>query len=403
MPIRTDHLEQGKLGQVTELFPYRMPFAVAGGIASFLIAFCAIAFVASLVVKVPETVQAPFVLLPMGGADPVQAPFDGVIEAVHAKAAGEVTAGELLFTIRAPSIQQLAGERRTLASDLTAVAQRRDAANESHAVARRLQEAEITQRTEEVAFRKKYMEVYGEVRERIEALAKKGLAPTIELLNQQLGQAEAERDLALASEQAKSARLALERIEAEHAHALEELDQEEARLKVQIADLDTRLLNTSDDLVEVRAPATGVLLSVARRRPGDVVSVGQELCQLAPQGATLRAKVQLPERSMARLREGQTTRLLFEAFPYQRYGVVEGMVDWISPAPVQAKEQEEGFVAQVTLQAQSIGEGAGARPLRAGMGGEARISTGRRTLIEYAFEPLRGLRENMRGGNAPSQ
>lgn len=403
MPTRTDHLEQGKLGQVTELFPYRMPFAVAGGIASFLIAFCGIAFVASLVVKVPETVQAPFTLVPLGGADPVQAPFDGMIETVYAKTAGEVTTGDLLFTIRAPSIQQLAGERRTLASDLAAVAQRRDAAKESHAVARRIQEAEVTQRTEEVAFRKKYMEVYRDVRGRIEALAEKGLAPTIELLNQQLGQAEAERDLALASEQAKAAQLALEGIEAEHAHTLEKLDQEEARLKVQMADLDKRLRHTADDLVEVRAPTTGVLLSVMRRRPGDVVSVGQELCQLAPQGATLRAKVQLPERSMARLREGQATRLLFEAFPYQRYGVVEGKVDWISPAPVESKGEEAGFVAQVTLQAQSIGEGTGARPLRAGMGGEARISTGRRTLIEYAFEPLRGLRENMRGGSAPSQ
>lgn len=402
MPVRTEHLDQGKLGQVTELFPYRMPFAVAGGLASFLIAFCAICFVASLVVKVPETVQARFTLLPAGGADPVQSPFDGVIETVQAKAATEVAAGDLLFTIRAASIQQLAGERRTLEADLAAVAKRRDAAKENHAVACRLQEAEINQRTKEVTFRTKYMEVYAEVRKRIDELAQKGLAPTLELLNQQLTQAEAERDLALATEQSKAARLALDRIESEHAHAMQVLDQEEARLKVQIADLATRLEGTSGDLVEVRAPTAGVLLAVARHRPGDVVSVGQELCQLAPQGTTLRARIQLPERAMARLREGQSTRLLFEAFPYQRYGVVEGKVDWISPAPVEAKEQESGFVAQVTLQAQQIGEGARARPLRAGMGGEARISTGRRTLIEYAFEPLRGLRENVLGEDAPA-
>jgi hypothetical protein len=35
-------------------------------------------------------------------------------------------------------------------------------------------------------------------------------------------------------------------------------------------------------------------------------------------------------------------------------------------------------------------------PLRAGMTGTARIQAGRRTLIEYAFEPLRQLRENVR-------
>jgi hypothetical protein len=34
--------------------------------------------------------------------------------------------------------------------------------------------------------------------------------------------------------------------------------------------------------------------------------------------------------------------------------------------------------------------------LRVGMKGEARIVVGRRTLIEYAFEPVRQLRESMR-------
>jgi hypothetical protein len=33
---------------------------------------------------------------------------------------------------------------------------------------------------------------------------------------------------------------------------------------------------------------------------------------------------------------------------------------------------------------------------RVGMRGEARIVVGRRTLIEYAFEPIRQLRENIR-------
>lgn len=406
MAILAENLEQGKSGQVTELFPYRMPFAVAGGIASFLIVFCTTAFIASLIVKIPETVQAPFVLTPAGGADPVQSPFDGVIEAVHAVAPHEVVAGDLLFTIRAPQVQALAAERRTLEKDLAGVAQRREAIEEDYAVARRLQDAEIAQRKEEVEYRTKYFEVYQEVRGRIQALAKAGLAPTIELLNQQLGQAEAERDLALANEQRKSAQLALDRIEADHTHELEKLEQEEARLRIQIEGFSERLRDTASDLVEVRAPSTGMLLSVARRRPGDVVAVGQELCQLAPHGVPLIAKVQLPERFMARLREKQTTRLLFEAFPYQRYGVVEGRVIWISPAPLNADQGNEdagGFVAHVTIDTQNIGQGDAARPLRAGMGGEARIHTGRRTLIEYAFEPLRSLRENLRGDGVSAQ
>jgi hypothetical protein len=39
------------------------------------------------------------------------------------------------------------------------------------------------------------------------------------------------------------------------------------------------------------------------------------------------------------------------------------------------------------------------RPLRAGMGGEARIVTQNLTLLELAFEPMRALKENL--GSSP--
>jgi hypothetical protein len=43
-----------------------------------------------------------------------------------------------------------------------------------------------------------------------------------------------------------------------------------------------------------------------------------------------------------------------------------------------------------------------ARPLLVGMRGEARVVTGRRSLISYAFEPIRALKENFSGSpNTP--
>ena len=161
---------------------------------------------------------------------------------------------------------------------------------------------------------------------------------------------------------------------------------------VQLDGLNTRLKDVSDDLVTVRSPYRGIILSVARKRVGDVVSVGQELCQIAPADAPARAHLQLEERGMALLREGQSAKLLFEAFPYQRFGVVHGELTWLSPAALPGSD-EGRFVAQVTPEKNHIGAD---QPLRVGMGGKARINVGRRTLIEYVFEPLRSLRENMR-------
>ena len=87
-------------------------------------------------------------------------------------------------------------------------------------------------------------------------------------------------------------------------------------------------------------------------------------------------------------------RLLYDAFPYQRYGIRYATVRWVSPATVLVKERPVFRVlAEVEEQAVRIkGE---SRPLLAGMGGRADVVVGRRSLISYAFEPLRQLREQL--------
>ena len=94
-------------------------------------------------------------------------------------------------------------------------------------------------------------------------------------------------------------------------------------------------------------------------------------------------------------RHRQHVRYFFDAFPYQRYGVVNAKLDWISPSAVSTTEGTH-FVALGYSTAMRYSHRAGqVLPLRVGMGGEAHIVVGGRTMIEYAFEPIRQLRENM--------
>lgn len=396
MSTHGSNLERPKAGKVTELFPYEMPFRSARAIAFLIILFSGAVGVASITVDWPETVEASFIMLPESGSDPIQSPFAGVIDQVYASTRGEVEAGALLFTVRSPLILELSVQKRTLEKDLAALSQRRDAAMESHAINRSIQEAEIKQREREVSYRIQHVSVYQDVSDRMKALTAEGLNSTVDLLSQQLGQAQAELDAALADEQFKAAQLTLARLDADHQHMMEEIALEEVRITVQLEGLEARLKDVADDVITVRSPYRGVILSVSRKRPGDVVSVGQELCQIAPADAPARAQLQLEERSMAKLREGQSAKLLFEAFPYQRFGVVNGKLTWLSPAALPGNEQGR-FVAHVTPEKDRIGTD---QLLRVGMGGKARIQVGRRTLIEYAFEPLRSLRENMRDQEA---
>ncbi|MGE5213177.1 MAG: hypothetical protein ACM3NN_05730, partial [Nitrospirota bacterium] len=78
------------------------------------------------------------------------------------------------------------------------------------------------------------------------------------------------------------------------------------------------------------------------------------------------------------------------------YGTVTGKVDWISPSAVTSTEGSH-FVAFGSLDRYEISSRAGnALPLRVGMKGNAHIIVGGRTLIEYAFEPIRQLRESIK-------
>jgi hemolysin D len=132
-----------------------------------------------------------------------------------------------------------------------------------------------------------------------------------------------------------------------------------------------------------------------QRTVGSFVQQGQVLCQLAPQDAKTRARMTLNEAGFPRLAVAQRIRYFFQAFPYQRYGAVTGKIDWISPSTVTTSDGSH-FVALGSLDRSVISPRPGqVLPLRVGMRGDAHIIVGGRTLIEYAFEPIRKLRENM--------
>src|SRR5207249_11139228 len=121
---------------------------------------------------------------------------------------------------------------------------------------------------------------------------------------------------------------------------------------------------------------------------------GQVLCQLARQDAKPRARMTLNEAGLPKLAIAQRVRYFFKSLPYQRYGAVTGKLDLISPSAVTTAEGSH-FVALGSLDRYEISPRAGqVLSLRVGMRGDAHIIVGGRTLIEYAFEPIRQLRES---------
>ncbi|MEA3207288.1 MAG: rane fusion protein hemolysin [Chthoniobacter sp.] len=377
------------------MLPAEPPPFIVRSIAWLLIVMFCSAIAATIFVQVPETVRCPFVLVPKDGADPIQAPYLAVINEVHVAEAQEVAAGEELYVLHSDEIRMKHTQQRTLTEDLRAKEDSLEKSEASHAAQISIKDSEISQVERELTFRKKHADTSRNLVARLGKLAAGGGISQIELAKLELDLAQSEKDLSVAEKNLDSVKLERARLETERARQRSDEQAAVQNLKSRIEALRRDLESSKNDLLSVRAPYDAVVLSVARRSSGDVVQAGQELCQLARLNATPRARLFLKEQGMSRLAQGLRVRLFLDGFPYQRYGTVTGRLDWISPAAISSPEGPH-FVATMSLDRTFIQVKGEPRPLRAGMKGEARIIVGSRRLVEYAFEPVRQLRENLR-------
>ena len=388
--------QRGSLDVESEMLPQEPPPWIIRSTAWILLGAFLLALLIAIVMRLPETVRCPFVLVPDTGADPVQSPVRAIISHVGVDEGQPVKAGEELFVLRSDEIRGLDTEFRTLTEDLRS-REESVARNESaYAAQLGMKSAEIEQAKSEVKFRENHASTSRELVTRMEKLTKLGGESEIDLIKLKLDLAGSEKDLSVAQRTVQQVNLDRERMETEHVRQRAEQQSEIEKLKMRIGALKTDLKNTQQNLLTIRSPYEGVIISMDQRSVGTFVQQGQVLCQLAPKDAKPRARMSLNEVGLPKLIVTQRVRYFFEAYPYQRYGTVTGKLDWISPSAVTTSDGSR-FTALGSLDRYDIFSRAGKiLPLRVGMRGDAHIIVGSRTMFEYAFEPIRQLRESMK-------
>src|SRR5438552_13361884 len=388
--------ERGSLDVESEMLPQEPPPWIIRSAAWILLGAFLFALLIAIVMRLPETVSCPFVLVPAAGADPIQSPVRAIISHVGVDEGQPVKAGEELFVLRSDEIRDLDTQFRTLTEDLHSKEESLARYESAYTAQLAIKRSEIEQAKSEVKFRENHANTSRELVTRMEKLAKQGGESEIDLIKLKLDLAGSEKDLSVAQRTVQQVNLDRERMETEHARQRGEQQSEIEKLKMRIGALKIDLENTQQNLLTVRSPYEGVITSMDQRTVGSFVQQGQVLCQLARKDAKPRARMTLNEAGLPKLAIALRVRYFFEAFPYQRYGAVTGKLDWISPSAVGSGDGSH-FVALGSLDRDVISPRPGqSLPLRVGMKGDAHIIVGGRTLIEYAFEPIRQLRESMK-------
>jgi len=388
--------QRGSLDAESEMSPQEPPPWIVRTTAWILVGAFLFALLIAIVMRLPETVHCPFILIPATGADPIQSPRQAIISRVAVEEGQPVKAGEDLFVLRSDEIRGWDTQFRTLTEDLHGKEESLARYNTAYASQLEIKKAEIEQAKSEVKFRENHATTSRDLVTRMEKLAQKGGISEVDLIKLKLDLAGSEKDFSVAQRTLQQVKLDRERMETEHARQRGEQQSEIEKLKMRLGALKTDLENTQQNLLTLRSPYEGVIISMDQRTVGSFVQQGQVLCQLARKESKPRARMTLNEAGLPKLAIAQRVRYFFEAFPYQRYGAVTGKLDWISPSAVTSAEGSH-FVALGSLDRYEISPRAGqVLPLRVGMRGDAHIIVGGRTLIEYAFEPIRQLRESMK-------
>lgn len=247
----------------------------------------------------------------------------------------------------------------------------------------------------------------GEIFERVGRLLDSGFISRVEVerrrqvhlaARQQLGQLHQQRN-ALAADEARAA-AELGRVAADAASEVaaagtsaESLAQQSARLR-------------SERAYVIAAPIAGRVAAV-QAAAGRSVEPSLPLMEIVPEGSPLAAQIYAPTRAIGFVRPGQEVRLLYDAFPYQRFGSFGGRVSRVSRVAIDPRQlagplqvEEPVYRIEVMPDAQTVAAFGERLRLQPGMTLSANLVLDRRSFLDWLLTPLNAVLRRNGGGAA---
>ncbi|MEP6504648.1 MAG: HlyD family efflux transporter periplasmic adaptor subunit, partial [Betaproteobacteria bacterium] len=354
------------------------------------------------------------VLAPAGGVLRLVAPQAGVVAAVLAAQGSQVAMGQVIVRLSAEQASATGPTQAAVAQSLNLRegSLRDELQQQSIQVSQQAAtldaraasaQAGLAQQEREIALQRERVQLVRDVAARYPELVRSGAVSPVEaaekqteVLDQQARLAELER-----AHGALQSELAV--LRADRAALPLQAGRESSQLQREIQALaQAQAENESHRGMQVLAPEPGEVAALLAA-PGQSVVAGQTLATVLPAGAALEAELWVPTRSAAFVRAGMPVWLRVDAFPYARYGQLPAHVREVSRSALPAADLAPGggeasapdaYRVRVTLDAgMSVDDAlAWRQSLKAGMRVQATLVAERRTLLQWALEPLAALR-----------
>lgn len=151
--------------------------------------------------------------------------------------------------------------------------------------------------------------------------------------------------------------------------------------------------NQRQNYRELRAPVTGYVDKLTIYTIGAVVDAGTQVLAVVPADTPLEIEALILNKDIGFIEVGHAAEIKFEAFPFTRYGVLDGEITSISNDVTVDDKLGPIYRAKVKLASQSIRIDGKQLPLSPGMNASTEVKTGKRRIIEFFLSPLLRYRD----------
>ncbi|MCL6435888.1 MAG: HlyD family type I secretion periplasmic adaptor subunit [Leptolyngbyaceae cyanobacterium HOT.MB2.61] len=134
------------------------------------------------------------------------------------------------------------------------------------------------------------------------------------------------------------------------------------------------------------APFDGTVYNIKATK-GPVQS-GEELLSMLPKGERLVLDAKVLNRDIGFIREGMRAKVKLATFPYQEFGIVDGVVEKVSPNAILEKDVGLVFPVRIQLNKQAIAVRDREVELTPGMAATAEIVTRQKSILTFLVEPV---------------
>ena len=175
--------------------------------------------------------------------------------------------------------------------------------------------------------------------------------------------------------------------------------QERAEAEGSVAERSQALTKADDKKAHMRlvAPVSGTIQEVTVTTIGQTPEVGKPLVTMVADGEELVAEGLLLNRDAGFVHEGENVTIKLDAYPFTRYGILQGVVEHVSPDATVDEHRGLVFPIRVKLAGRFLRVDGRPAALSAGMSTTLEVVTGKRRVIGYFWSPLvKGFREAAR-------